>query len=292
LIGEALAVACSDPAVLARIGGRIGEAARAAQAELAELEVPARRVLRAKLAAVVRAPVPAGIRGVHASWIEAGLVGLPRRARVALASGDGSPVGTWLVRWACAELPPLPAIDPALRAPHSIDEAIRLSGAALEDWLASIGADQLALVLRAAGTPVVAAAAVRLAGDRLHAAMIRIAVPPRVDALGPARAAILRAGIPGTPAKPRGPVDEQAATHLAHPGEHAATRAQPGLAGDHLLVRIGARAIAAYADGLVRRQLAVRLPRPLGGIVHDELVAHAATPVAHCPTWPALAAAW
>ncbi|MEO8702818.1 MAG: hypothetical protein ABI867_22430 [Kofleriaceae bacterium] len=252
MIGEALAVACSDPAVLARIGGPVGAAARAAHAEVRES-----RELLAKIAAAVRAPMPAGIRGVDPSWIEAGLAGLPPRARTALAGKVSTPVDVWLVRWACAAIPPLPAIDPTIVAPRSLDDAIRMSGAALATWLAEVGADQLAHALHSAAPPVIDELVTRVAGDRLRVALARIGLPPRANALGPVRAAI--------------------------------ARARPG---SDLLVRIGARAIAGFCDGLVRRQVTVRLPRPLGLIVNAELVAHAATPADRGPTWQALAAAW
>ncbi len=274
--------------MLARIGGRIGAAARAALDRLERTEgAPARRSLRAGWAAAARAPVPPGIRGVHPSWIEAALAELPPRARADLASGGlgaaagpgldpaagpavGSPAGSsdpaavWLVRWACAGLPPLPPADVA-GPPASIDEAVRLRGDALEAWLVEIGADQLALAIGAAGGEALAAA-VRIVGARLGRAAARIATPPRAGALGPARAAIARCRI-------------------------AVSALQGGRTlDDRALLAIGARAIAPHACALAQRQLAMRLPRPLGLAAADALAAFARTPVEQAPAWRALAA--
>jgi hypothetical protein len=287
MIGELLAVACADPEVLARIGGRLGEKARDAAAELLIATVTERRTLRARVAAAARAPIPTGIRGVHASWIEAGLVGLPRRARTALASGATAGIDVWLVRWACSELPPLPAVSSG-GSPGSIDAAIRLSGEALVAWLTEVGADQFAYALEAVGPDAVAEVAARVIGDHLHRAAARITIAPRAGNLGPTRAAIARCrGLDHRRVSDTlvgvGVVDELAMTH---------PRMQPGgdLVDDHLLLRVAARAIAPHVDSLARMQLAVRMPRPLGLVVHAELVAHASTPVDQCPTWPALAA--
>jgi hypothetical protein len=256
VIGELLAAVCSDREVLARIGGRIGQAARAAAGELARLDTDEGRATRARIVAAARAPVPPGIRGVHASWIEAGLAELPDRARHALAQRSLEPVDVWLARWACAELPPLPPVDPVLRAPRSLDEAIRLSGERLATWLVEVGADQLALALRPAGDN--ALVAVARTAPRVAIAAERIARPPRAGALGPVRAAIQRC----RDAPPRD---------------------------DGLLV-IGARSIAPHIDPIARRQLAVRLARPIGLAVLAELAAHAHAPLADAPAWSALAA--
>jgi hypothetical protein len=292
VIGEALAAACGDRAVLARIGGPIGAAARAALERLERLEhtggAPARRRLRAGWAAAARAPVPPGLRGVHPSWIEATLAELPPRARADLAGGGlgtaagtaaGSPgasagapagapdpVAVWLVRRACAGLPPLPVAD-AAGPPASIDEAVRLRGDALEAWLVEIGADQLALAVGAAGGEALAAA-VRVVGARLARAAARIGGPPRVGALGPVRAAIARCKAAVAELQGGGPLDDRA------------------------LLAIGARAIAPHACALARRQLAVRLPRPLGLAAADALAAFAQAPIAQAPAWRALAATY
>ena len=148
VIGELLAASCDDPSVLARIGGPIGEAARDAAGELVEMSVSTARTWRVRLIAAMRSPIPPGIRGVHPSWIEAGLDGRPERARAALSAASTDLVAVWLARWACAEIPPLPPIDPALTTARTLAELTRLSSAALVGWLANAGADQLAFALR------------------------------------------------------------------------------------------------------------------------------------------------
>src|SRR5688572_16987179 len=110
VVARALAAACGDRidrAVLDRLGGTLGAAARRAVDELATLQPMVRVERRATWAAIARAPVPSGIRGAHPSWIEAALVELPPRARAGLG-GATDPVAVWLARWACAEIPPLP----------------------------------------------------------------------------------------------------------------------------------------------------------------------------------------
>jgi len=266
VIAEALAAACpgaAGAAILARIGGPLGEAARARARELAPLTEPARRARRAAWAAAVRTPVPRGIRGVDPSWIEAGLAALPARARADVANGGLDPAGVWLARWATASLAPLPA-DVLEQPPATLDELVRVRGDVLVEWLADVGADQLALALGAAGEGARRAAISALAdrsrttADRVARAAIRITAPPRAGALGPTRAAIARCKLPA--------LDDDA------------------------LVRIGARTLAPHTDTLVRRQLALRLPRPRGLAVLAELRAFAAHPLASAPAWAALAA--
>lgn len=248
VVAGALAAACGDAEIARRIGGPIGLAMRAA--------LPGRRerATRLQWAAIGHAAVPAGLRGVHASWIEAGLVGLPERARAAVASSGGDPVDAWLARWATAAIPPMPASQPG--PVTSVETAIRVDAATLDRWLTDVGADQLAFALGVAGGGAVVAAA-RVVGDRLRAAAARIGAAPRAGALGPARAVIARC---------RGALD------------------------DHALVRIGARAIAPYVDRLARLQLAHRLPRPVGLIVAEELAAAAGADASDAPRWEALAA--
>lgn len=248
VLAGALAAGCRDRDVLARIAGPLGDAARAAITGALD------RATRVRWATIARAPVPAGVRGAHPSWIEAGLAGLPLRARTAVASGGGDDVDVWLARWATASIPPMPAVT-AVRV-TSVDSATRVDAATLEGFLADAGADQLALALGAAGAGAVAAAA-RITGERLIRASVRITVAPRAGALGPTRAAIARC---------RGPLDDRA------------------------LVRIGARAIAPHVDALARLQIVHRLPRPLGLVVGDELLAAAHVALADAPRWDALAA--
>jgi hypothetical protein len=68
MLGELLAAACGDPAVLAHLGGPLGEAARAAASELSAQPDRKRRATRAAWAAIGRMAVPAGIRGVHPTF--------------------------------------------------------------------------------------------------------------------------------------------------------------------------------------------------------------------------------
>jgi hypothetical protein len=138
----------------------------------------------------------------------------------------------------------------------SAETATQVDAATLERWLGDVGADQLALVLSAAGAGAVAAAA-RIVGDRLHAAAARIKLAPRSGALGPTRAAIERCRL---------------------------------ALDDHALSRIGARAIAPYIDGLMRLQIMHRLPRLLGLVIGGELAAAARAAPMDAPRWDALAA--
>lgn len=252
LLGEALAV-CAErlgtdaTGVLARLGGPIGDAARAASRELAALPPDQRRHRRAEIRAHARSPVPQGLRAIDPSWIEAALEPLPVRARTALASPTDDPIDVYLARLATASLPPMPVTQ---RTPF--EHLIAGDGAAVLARIAAIGADQLAFALGAPATtqPILAAAAAR------------ITTPPRLTNLGSQRAAIGRArGIS---------LDDVPAA----------------------LVTIAARALAPHlsTDPLAHLQLTRRLPRPLGLLVERELVAHAASPLAHAPTWAALLA--
>src|SRR5690606_35880462 len=84
LVGLVLATAATRlgrdaTAVLSRLAGSLGDAARRAATELAALDEAARKRRRAELAAQVRTPTVATARGVHPTWIEASLVELPAR---------------------------------------------------------------------------------------------------------------------------------------------------------------------------------------------------------------------
>jgi len=267
MLGEALVAACSDPRVLANIAGPIGDAARTALATLPRDRAGA-KTRRATWAATARAPVPSGLRGAHPSWIEAGLVGLPPRARTDVATGGRDPVGVWLARWACARIPPLPSVrsdskripithpyrtpapDILWRPPKSIDEALSLDAPDLRAWLYSIGSDQVAAL----------AIGGNIEAPPLHEAMARARLPPRAGALGPMRAIL--------------------------------ERCTNSTFDDVGLIRIGARTIAPYVAlrPLARLILMCRLPRPLGLAVGEELHAHATDSIERCPSWIALAA--
>lgn len=185
MIAEALA-SFVDADVLARIAGPIGDAARAAQVELARLD-PNARAKRASWAAAARTPISAGLRGIDATWIEAALEQLPARARSALASTPSAGLDVWLARWACAAFPPMPPIDASVVTPRTLADAVRMSAASLRAWLEEVGADQLAFAL---GAKVAGAL-----GPRVAAAGVRIANAPRAGELGDRRAAIERAKI-------------------------------------------------------------------------------------------------
>lgn len=119
-------------------------------------------------------------------------------------------------------------------------------------WLSAVGADQLAFALGGAATshPLLAAAAAR------------IGRAPRAGQLGPQRAAIARCrGIS---------LDE----------------------GERALLVIASRALASHlaTDPVGRLQLARRLPRALGILVENELVAHPPTSLDQAPSWAALLA--
>lgn len=175
-IGHALAAVCGDREVLARIGGVLGDAARAGLAH--------DQARRAQAIATARAPVPPGLRGIDASWIEAALAELPERARAALAEGPISERDVWLVRRACASLVPLPAIEPALARPRVPRDVLRMSAPTLRAWLTEIGRDQLAFALGDLAAEL---------GDALAPVIARIGRAPRLGELGPRRAAIERA---------------------------------------------------------------------------------------------------
>ncbi len=233
--------------VLARIAGPIGDEARALHCR----RVASRE--RATWAAIARAPLPPGLRGIDPSWIEAALAGLPIAARAALAGGSGDPTSVWLARWACAELPAMPATVERTGPPRTIAEAVTLPAAALVAWLHAVGADQLAFALAIAGEGALEKLA--RSSAPLRAAATRIGEPPRRGALGLARAVIERCA-----------------------------------SGD--VLEIGAHAIAPYVAAVpfAARQLALRLRRDRGLVIAQAFAASAAAPLANCPTWPALAA--
>ena len=198
-------------------------------------EVGADKLTRARALAMWRAPVPPGLRAVHASWIEDALAGLPERAREAVAGGAASPVDVWLARSATAHLPPM-NVEPALAAIVGAHAAWRLVDGvptapldALVAWLDQLGAEQLAFATTGASR--------RFAGTSQRAAIARC-------------------------------------TGLAK--------------GELLHVTVAARTLAPRLSPLAAHQLAVRVPRPIGLVVHDELVAHRGS--ADVPEWRALLA--
>lgn len=168
--------------MLARIGGSLGEQARASAAALAKLDAGAQKLERARVMATSRVLWPAGLRAIHPTWIEAALADLPPRARTAVANGQGDPVDTWLGRWALADFVAMPASHTdVVRVPADLPA---LSPEALRAWLERAGADQLARALQLGGGTVEAA--------WFAAAVARIAGPPKLGQLGSDRAIVQR----------------------------------------------------------------------------------------------------
>ncbi len=190
---------------------------------------------------------------MHPTWIEAALAELPPRARTALAAAGGDATDVWLARWATAAFVAMPELRPPPLL--SLGELAAHAHDEVAAWLERVGADQLARAAVIAGPDAVAVLA-----SHLPAALARIALPPRAGQLGPDRAVVRRCA---------------------------------GLATiNDGLIRIAARTIAPWfaTDVVGRRQLAQRLPRPLGLAIAAELDAYADTPLDQCPTWTALAA--
>jgi hypothetical protein len=185
--GDALAVVAlrlgpDRDRVLARIGGVLGEQARAAAAAIGKLDAGAQKLERARVMATSRVLWPAGLRAIHPTWIEAALADLPPRARTAVANGQGDPVDTWLGRWALADFVAMPVnYLEVVRVPADLPAH---SPEALRAWLERAGADQLARALQLGGGTAEA--------PWFTAAVARIAVAPRLGQLGSDRAIVER----------------------------------------------------------------------------------------------------
>lgn len=262
MIAEAIAAACNElrarDAILARLGGLLGESVRAAAGELAALPPAQARSRRAMWAAAARAPAPPGLRGVHPSWIEAALDGMPARTRGELASGPEDPVGVWLARRACAAFPPMPAVRLVDRV-GALEAVLALPESLLESWLENVGAEQVAVLAIASKTVELVQRQPGVAGARLRQAVHRVWPFFRKDLLGYPVAQIARrcAGVPFV---------------------------------DSGLLRIGARTIAPYVATrlLAASQLVHRLPRERGLVVDAELRAFASAPIESVPSWRVL----
>lgn len=193
MISRALAVAAHQlgvdaAGVLERLSGPLGEHARTAASELARCDASTQKRMRAEWAMLARAPVPAGIRSIDATWLEVSVKDLPPRARGAVAAGgNGGLIDVWLARWATASFVAMPVVAVAARL-RTRDDAGALDSQAALRWLGRIGADQLAYAM--GSTSEALSQAVRDA----HA---RIRQPPRVGQLGPIRAAIERCQLHG-----------------------------------------------------------------------------------------------
>lgn len=220
--------------VLARIGGELGEHARAATAALAKLEARAQQAERARWMAVARIAVPEGFRLIHPTWIEAALAELPATARAAVATLGSSPREVWLARTAMAGFVAMP--QRRVEEVNLPAELPALAPAALQAWLERAGADQVARAAQLAGGETMQLAERDL---ELRDARARIARPPRLGQFGSDRAVVDRC---------------------------------TGIPQDELrLLRLGARAVAAHLSPRVRQQLVQRLPRALGIAVRVEL---------------------
>jgi len=219
--------------VLARIGGDLGDEARAAIAAMAKLDARAQQAQRARWMAIARIVVPEGFRMIHPTWIEAALAELPATARAAVANLGTSPRDVWLARSAMAGFVAMPPSRAKANVPSDLPA---LAPEALQAWLERAGADQLARAAQLAGGEL------RELAERdpvLQAALARISVPPRLDQLGSDRAVVERC------------------THVPHD--------------ETRYLRIGARAVAAHLSPLVQQQVIQRLPRALGVAVRVEL---------------------
>ena len=250
LVARVIATAASrlgDDAtgVLARIEGVLGDGARKAADDLASLDDSSAQRRRVEVAALARRTA---LREVHPTWIEAALTELPARARTALAGDASDPIDVWLSRWAAASLvgSPSAAVDP-------LAAILAREPAQLRAWLTSIALDQLAFALGPAANASPSAA--------LRDAAARITRAPRVNALGPQRAALVRC---------RGAALDDTSALLA----------------------IAGRALAPHfaAEPFARLQLTRRLPYADGIVVERELVAAATTPRDQVPAWAALLA--
>lgn len=224
--------------VLARIGGELGDEARAATRALAQIAAGAQQAQRARWMAVARIAVPAGFRMIHPTWIEAALAELPVQAREAVANLGTSPREVWLARMAAGGFVAMPQTTVSMvKVPAELPA---LAPVALQAWLERAGADQLARAAQIADQGgAVQMMLLVLRDPALRAARDRIAVPPRVGQFGSDRAVIERC------------------TQVPHD--------------ETRLLRIGARAVAAHLSPLVRQQLVQRLPRALGVTVRLEL---------------------
>jgi len=238
-------------AILARVGGRDGEDARRALAELGDAS-PAEL---AAIAASLRAPRPAGLDDVHPEWL-----GAPPEDPRLRASRDPA-VRAWVDRTIAGALVAMPAGEVG-RLTTPVDLA-----RARPDWLAlrleRLGLRQLAHATSGAERVELAALAARLGFLRGKAYVEAIA---KVRELGDGAAARLG------------------------PRRAAQSRCDGvALARDRLgFFTIGARAIAphvATAGGDLAQQLAQRLPRAPGRRALDELRAWAHEPLASAPSW-------
>ncbi|MEZ4400078.1 MAG: hypothetical protein R3B06_08670 [Kofleriaceae bacterium] len=190
--------------------------------------------------AALAAARPAGWRHCDRSWIDAALAPLDPTARAIVDSDRDDPVARWLAARTLGHLAPMPTPGPAI----TVDDLPRLSARALARVLVIVGRRQLAAALAQATVAEHAAAARQLAWGvefLREVAEVR-ADPAAVASLGGRRAAAARTA------------------GLAWTDPLAAAQA-------------GARALASTVRGRgdLARQVAQRLPRPLGTAVAEAL---------------------
>ncbi|HTJ44458.1 MAG TPA: hypothetical protein VL463_20280 [Kofleriaceae bacterium] len=235
--------------MLERIGGAIGDEARALYASWTSLARVGRARKIAEAVFAVRAPSPLGLALVHREWIEAALAGEGVRVRAVIAGASAADphVRAYLERRVLGRFVAMP------RAWERTPETL---GAAPPAWIEGAfvraGLHQLAHAAIDQPRAAIASLASQL-GDRAAAFVDAIARARTVGdaALGPRRAAIARSA-------------------------GAALATDP-----HALFAIGARAFAPHLAGDAPRQVAQRLPRGLGLRAQAELARERLDP----PAW-------
>jgi len=128
------------------------------------LALPA-RVRAERLAALawrLFAPLPPGLSEVHPSWIEAATAGEP--AYLVAAARHGGPPGLtiYLRRRILGQLVAMPQGPPRARALLDLDDLPRLSFAALERLVETLGRRRVVAAFGVAGPPAIAQLAARL----------------------------------------------------------------------------------------------------------------------------------
>ncbi len=232
------------PQLLGRIAGDRGVRLAAAANGLLALDHEARERRIAEAVREITAETPAYLELVHASWIEAALVGEPEAVRVMVAVAPAGAVAVapalrrWLRRRAFAGLVAMPAPDsgsPAVRSPMQLEAAF-----------VATGRRRLAIAVQAAPRE-----AVRLLAARLGVHAEEFLAESRIRAA---------AGVIGAAVRELGDLGGAIAAGGAHDA-------------DALLFRAGARHLApalADAGGELLRQVAQRLVRPLGLVLLEE----------------------
>jgi len=257
-------------AILARIGGPAGEAARGEAARLGGLERRARARALAGRVAEVRAPVPVGLPLVHRDWIDAALVGEGAHVRdiVAGLAPVAPPVRVWIQRRVHGGIVPIPL--PAEGSSLTPETLVHRPAAAIDAFLRRAGLVTLALAL------------VGLDDEARTPTANRAAIAAIAARLGPAGAELV-ACVAELTSNP------EAAARFG--SRRSAARRAAGIAvGDDplALLAIGARSAARHLAGAPARQVAQRLPRSVGLRLLAEVAAFAAV---DGPSWDALVAA-